>query len=118
MKSYRKVVYQALSVPTMEGAGVRLRRAFGFQDPEKFDPFLLLDDFRGDRPDLLPPGFVAWRADSRPAAGREGRWGGGELERGTPGMSGYAALARSCLTVAVRTAKTAAVRSWPRSVSR
>jgi redox-sensitive bicupin YhaK (pirin superfamily) len=32
--------------PTLEGAGVRLRRAFGFGNTSDFDPFLLLDDFR------------------------------------------------------------------------
>jgi redox-sensitive bicupin YhaK (pirin superfamily) len=43
--------------PTIEGAGVRLRRAFGFGDTGDFDPFLLLDDFRGDRPDDYLAGF-------------------------------------------------------------
>jgi redox-sensitive bicupin YhaK (pirin superfamily) len=43
--------------PTMEGAGVRLRRAVGFGDTTEFDPFLLLDDFRGDRPDDYLAGF-------------------------------------------------------------
>ena len=44
---------------TMEGAGVRLERAFGFQDPEMLDPFLLLDDFReaGGRAAELISGF-------------------------------------------------------------
>jgi redox-sensitive bicupin YhaK (pirin superfamily) len=45
------------SKPTMEGAGVRLRRAFGFGDTSEFDPFLLLDDFRNDRPDDYRAGF-------------------------------------------------------------
>jgi hypothetical protein len=43
--------------PTVEGAGVRLRRAFGFGESEAFDPFLLLDDFRNDRPDDYLAGF-------------------------------------------------------------
>lgn len=38
------------SKPTLEGAGVHLKRAFGFGDVHTFDPFLLLDDFRGDNP--------------------------------------------------------------------
>jgi hypothetical protein len=42
---------------TIEGAGVRLRRAFGFGDTESFDPFLLLDDFRNDRPQDYLAGF-------------------------------------------------------------
>ena len=45
------------SKPTMEGAGVRLRRAFGFGATEEFDPFLLLDDFRNDRPEDYRAGF-------------------------------------------------------------
>ena len=32
--------------PAIEGAGVRLRRAFGFGKTGDFDPFLLFDDFR------------------------------------------------------------------------
>ena len=43
--------------PTMEGAGVRLHRAFGFREPEQFDPFLLFDDFRNDNPQDYLAGF-------------------------------------------------------------
>lgn len=43
--------------PTIEGAGVNLRRAFGFGDPGEFDPFLLLDDFRNERPEDYLAGF-------------------------------------------------------------
>lgn len=42
---------------TVEGAGVRLRRAFGFGDTGDFDPFLLLDDFRNERPEDYLAGF-------------------------------------------------------------
>ena len=45
------------SHPTIEGAGVRLRRAFGFAEAPRFDPFLLLDDFRSTNPDDYLPGF-------------------------------------------------------------
>ena len=45
------------SRPTLEGAGVKLRRAFGFGDTTEFDPFLLLDDFRNDHPEDYAPGF-------------------------------------------------------------
>src|SRR5262249_1198704 len=45
------------SKPTIEGAGVKLRRAFGFGDTGEFDPFLLLDDFRNDRPENYRAGF-------------------------------------------------------------
>jgi redox-sensitive bicupin YhaK (pirin superfamily) len=44
-------------VPTLEGAGVHLRRAFGHGDEALFDPFLMLDDFRGDRPADYEAGF-------------------------------------------------------------
>ncbi len=45
------------SKPTLEGAGVHLRRAFGFGDTTEFDPFLLLDDFRNERPEDYLAGF-------------------------------------------------------------
>ena len=45
------------SKPTVEGAGVRLRRAFGFGATEEYDPFLLLDDFRNERPEDYLAGF-------------------------------------------------------------
>jgi redox-sensitive bicupin YhaK (pirin superfamily) len=43
--------------PTLEGAGVHLRRAFGFGNTSEFDPFLLLDDFRNDVPADYLAGF-------------------------------------------------------------
>ena len=43
--------------PTIEGAGVSLRRAIGFGDPAEADPFLLLDDFRNERPQDYLAGF-------------------------------------------------------------
>ena len=43
--------------PTVEGAGVRLQRAFGFGKTAEFDPFLLLDDFRSDNPADYIAGF-------------------------------------------------------------
>ena len=55
--SIRPVKRIVESQPTMEGAGVKLRRAFGFGDTGEFDPFLLLDDFRNDRPDDYRAGF-------------------------------------------------------------
>src|SRR5258708_10617722 len=45
------------SKPTLEGAGVHLRRAFGFGNTKEFDPFLLLDDFRNDVPEDYLAGF-------------------------------------------------------------
>ncbi len=45
------------SSPTLEGAGVHLRRAFGFHELPRFDPFLMLDDFRSDNPADYLAGF-------------------------------------------------------------
>jgi redox-sensitive bicupin YhaK (pirin superfamily) len=45
------------SRPTIEGAGVKLRRAFGFGNTREFDPFLLLDDFRNEHPEDYLAGF-------------------------------------------------------------
>ena len=42
---------------TLEGAGVRLKRAFGYPEAPRFDPFLLLDEFRSDRPADYLRGF-------------------------------------------------------------
>jgi quercetin 2,3-dioxygenase len=53
----RAVKRLSRSLPTLEGAGVHLRRAFGFGDTAETDPFLLFDDFRNDRPDDYLAGF-------------------------------------------------------------
>ncbi len=53
----RPVLETRRAQPTMEGAGVHLHRAFGFQDPTEADPFLLFDDFRGDHPSEYRAGF-------------------------------------------------------------
>jgi len=53
----REIIGIGKSRPTLEGAGVHLRRAFGFHDSDLFDPFLLLDDFRGDDPAQYTAGF-------------------------------------------------------------
>jgi hypothetical protein len=55
--SIRPVSRLVKAKPTLEGAGVHLRRAFGFGDTSEFDPFLLLDDFRNDRPEDYLAGF-------------------------------------------------------------
>jgi hypothetical protein len=53
-RKIRKVFH---SRPTIEGAGVYLKRAFGFSEAGMFDPFLLLDDFRSDVPEHYLKGF-------------------------------------------------------------
>jgi len=55
--SIRPVKHVMESKPTLEGAGVKLRRAFGFGETSDYDPFLLFDDFRNDRPDDYLAGF-------------------------------------------------------------
>lgn len=55
--SIRPVTETRKAVPTMEGAGVKLHRAFGFQDPTELDPFLLFDDFRNEYPQDYQAGF-------------------------------------------------------------
>ena len=55
--SLRPVKKIIQSKPTLEGAGVRLRRAFGFGNTTDFDPFLLLDDFRNENPEDYLAGF-------------------------------------------------------------
>lgn len=57
MGNERKIKKVIQSKPTLEGAGVHLRRAFGFAETPQFDPFLLLDDFRGDDPKYFIKGF-------------------------------------------------------------
>jgi quercetin 2,3-dioxygenase len=87
------------SKPTMEGAGVHLRRAFGFGDTGEFDPFLLLDDFRNDRPDDYRAGFpwhphrgietityvLAGSVDHGDSLGNQGTLGAGDVQWMTAG---------------------------------
>lgn len=55
--SIRPVKSTRLATPTIEGAGVKLHRAFGFHNPRELDPFLLFDDFRNENPDDYLQGF-------------------------------------------------------------
>ncbi len=87
------------SKPTLEGAGVRLRRAFGFGDTEEYDPFLLLDDFRNERPDDYLAGFpwhphrgietityvLAGSVDHGDSLGNRGILGAGDVQWMTAG---------------------------------
>jgi quercetin 2,3-dioxygenase len=85
--------------PTIEGAGVKLRRAFGFGDTAEFDPFLLLDDFRNDRPGDYQAGFpwhphrgietityvLAGTVDHKDSLGNNGALGAGDVQWMTAG---------------------------------
>ncbi|MGE0040096.1 MAG: pirin family protein [Vicinamibacterales bacterium] len=87
------------SQPTIEGAGVHLRRAFGFGETDDFDPFLLLDDFRNDIPDEYLAGFpwhphrgietityvLAGTVDHADSLGNRGSLGGGDVQWMTAG---------------------------------
>jgi redox-sensitive bicupin YhaK (pirin superfamily) len=55
--SIRPVKRIVSATPHTEGAGVKLRRAFGFGNTTEFDPFLLFDDFRNDNPGDYLAGF-------------------------------------------------------------
>ena len=97
--SIRPVKRVSQSVPTMEGAGVKLRRAFGFGDTSDFDPFLMMDDFRGDRPEDYLAGFpwhphrgietityvLAGTVDHGDSLGNRGALGAGDVQWMTAG---------------------------------
>jgi redox-sensitive bicupin YhaK (pirin superfamily) len=97
--SIRPVKRIVESRPTMEGAGVRLRRAFGFGDPAEHDPFLMLDDFRNDRPEDYAAGFpwhphrgietityvLAGTVDHADSLGNRGSLGAGDVQWMTAG---------------------------------
>ncbi|WP_428539489.1 pirin family protein [Profundibacter sp.] len=55
--SFRPVKSTTLAQPTIEGEGVKLHRAFGFHNPDMFDPYLLFDDFRNENPEDYAAGF-------------------------------------------------------------
>lgn len=57
VKTERTIAKLWKSEPTIEGAGVHLKRAFGFHELPQLDPFLLLDDFRSENPADYKAGF-------------------------------------------------------------
>lgn len=57
MTETRKIRKVFKSKPTIEGAGVHLKRALGHSQVPTFDPFLLLDDFRSNNPEHYIKGF-------------------------------------------------------------
>jgi redox-sensitive bicupin YhaK (pirin superfamily) len=97
--SIRPVKRIVQSTPTLEGAGVKLRRAFGFGNTDDFDPFLLLDDFRNDRPQDYLAGFpwhphrgietityvLAGTVDHGDSLGNKGTLGAGDVQWMTAG---------------------------------
>jgi redox-sensitive bicupin YhaK (pirin superfamily) len=97
--SIRPVLETRRAQPTMEGAGVHLHRAFGFQDPTELDPFLLFDDFRNERPQDYLRGFpwhphrgietityvLAGTVEHGDSLGNTGRLGAGSVQWMTAG---------------------------------
>jgi redox-sensitive bicupin YhaK (pirin superfamily) len=97
--SIRPVKHISYSQDAIEGAGVKLRRAFGFGDTTEFDPFLLLDDFRNDRPNDYLAGFpwhphrgietityvLAGTVDHGDSLGNRGSLGAGDVQWMTAG---------------------------------
>ena len=97
--SIRLVKTVTQSKSTIEGAGVKLRRAFGFGDTAAFDPFLLLDDFRNDLPDNYRAGFpwhphrgietityvLAGTVEHQDSLGNKGALGPGDVQWMTAG---------------------------------
>jgi hypothetical protein len=85
--------------PTVEGAGVKLHRGFGFGETSEFDPFLLFDDFRNDRPDDYLAGFpwhphrgietityvLAGTVEHGDSLGNRGKMGPGDVQWMTAG---------------------------------
>ena len=97
--SIRPVKQIVQSKPAVEGAGVRLRRAFGFGDTDQTDPFLLFDDFRNDIPGDYLAGFpwhphrgietityvLAGTVDHGDSLGNSGKLGAGDVQWMTAG---------------------------------
>ena len=97
--SIRPVKQIVKATPTTEGAGVQLRRAFGFGNTTDFDPFLLLDDFRNERPEDYLAGFpwhphrgietityvLAGTVDHADSLGNSGAIGAGDIQWMTAG---------------------------------
>ena len=99
MDKMRKIKKVIKGRPVIEGAGVRLKRLFGFNKGSEFDPFLLLDDFRADDPRDYEKGFpwhphrgietitymLEGRAEHGDSMGNQGVIGPGDVQWMTAG---------------------------------
>jgi redox-sensitive bicupin YhaK (pirin superfamily) len=97
--SLRAVKQMIETTPTIEGAGVKLQRAFGFGKTKEFDPFLLLDDFRNENPADYLAGFpwhphrgietityvLAGEVEHGDSLGNKGRMAAGDVQWMTAG---------------------------------
>jgi redox-sensitive bicupin YhaK (pirin superfamily) len=96
LRPVKDIIY---TKPTIEGAGVKLQRAFGFGQTKEFDPFLLLDDFRNEHPNDYRAGFpwhphrgietityvLAGSVDHGDSLGNRGRLTAGDVQWMTAG---------------------------------
>lgn len=99
MAELRKVISVTKTTPTLEGAGVRLHRVFGYPEVPKLDPFLLMDHFGSDDPTDYLPGFpdhphrgietvtymIQGYVDHRDSLGNGGTIGSGDVQWMTAG---------------------------------
>ena len=97
--SIRPVKRVSHAQPHIEGAGVKLQRAFGFGNTTEFDPFLLFDDFRNENPDDYRAGFpwhphrgietityvLAGHVEHGDSLGNRGNLGAGDVQWMTAG---------------------------------
>ena len=97
--SLRPVVKVNRSKPLLEGAGVKVHRAFGFRDVERLDPFLMLDDFHSEEPKDYMAGFplhphrgietvtymIKGQVEHRDNIGNQGVIGSGDVQWMTAG---------------------------------
>ena len=123
--SIRPILETRRAKPTMEGAGVHLHRAFGFQDPTELDPFLLFDDFRNDDPMFYRDGFpwhphrgietityvLAGTVEHADSLGNRGRLGPGSVQWMTAG-SGVVHSERSSLEARAGTQNLFGLQAW------
>ncbi len=98
-RAIRKIKKTLKAKPTLEGAGVRLKRVFGHPENPQFDPFLLMDDFHSDNPEDYLAGFpmhphrgietitymVHGTVAHRDSMGNEGKIHGGDIQWMTAG---------------------------------
>ncbi|MHA2092065.1 MAG: pirin family protein [Candidatus Kariarchaeaceae archaeon] len=98
-ESQRSVKLVTPSVPAMDGAGVRLKRAFGNLQNINLDPFLLLDQMYSDDPKEFAAGFpwhphrgietvtyiIDGEAEHEDSLGNKGIINGGEIQWMTAG---------------------------------
>src|SRR3569832_2049847 len=96
LRAVKEIVH---AKPTLKNTGVKLQRAFGFGKTKEFDPFLLFDDFRNERPEDYLAGFpwhphrgietityvLAGTVEHGDSLGNKGKMGAGDVQWMTAG---------------------------------